>query len=93
MRSIVPTGRHEAFRDVLLAELRRAFAELRRAFADLPAEEMLAVTCQIVGQMIAFQDQRRFTPQAVMNMVEANIEKGNQDAIASLMAAPAAGHA
>lgn len=86
MRSIVPTGRHEAFRDVLLAEL-------RRAFADLPAEEMLAVTCQIVGQMIAFQDQRRFTPQAVMNMVQANIEKGNRDAIASLMAAPAAGHA
>jgi hypothetical protein len=46
---------------------------------------MLAVTAQLVGQLVAAQDHTRFSAREVMNMVAANVEKGNQMAISHLM--------
>jgi hypothetical protein len=45
----------------------------------------LAVASHFVGQLIALQDQRRFTSATVMELVTRNVEQGNQDAINSLM--------
>jgi hypothetical protein len=58
---------------------------IRRKAPDMPAEEILAIFCQLVGQLIALQDQRRFTPESVMQLVEANIEMGNQHAVDNLL--------
>lgn len=80
-----PDQRHRALRATLIQTL-------AREFADLPGEEMLAVACQLVGQMIAMQDQRRYTPETIMKLVQANIEAGNQQAVAQFLAAPG-GHA
>lgn len=72
---IVP--RIEAFRaDVLVL--------LDRHLGDLPREHMLAITAHLLGQMIAFQDQRRFTAAQIMDLVSRNIEAGNQSVIAPL---------
>lgn len=85
MKNCALTSRHQAFVNALLNAL-------RDEFGDLPAEEMLAVASQIVGRMVALQDQRRFTPAAVMQIVAINIEAGNQDIINQLASAPG-GHA
>lgn len=58
---------------------------IRRKAPDMPAEEILAIFCQLVGQLIAMQDQRRFTPDSIMALVSANIEMGNQHAFDQLL--------
>ncbi|MGB3834438.1 MAG: hypothetical protein WA975_21540 [Mesorhizobium sp.] len=85
MKSHPITRRHAEFVKALLNAL-------REEFGDLPAEEMLAVASQIVGRMVALQDQRRFTPAAVMQIVSLNIEAGNRDIIDELASAQG-GHA
>jgi hypothetical protein len=45
---------------------------------------LLAVSAQLVGQMIAMQDQRRVSPAQAMAIVEANLEIGNASAIERL---------
>jgi hypothetical protein len=40
-----------------------------------------------MGQLIAMQDQRRFTSVMVMQLVSDNIEAGNQDAIREVASA------
>lgn len=54
---------------------------LSRHYGDLPAEHMLAATAYLIGQMIAMQDQRRFTAAQVMGIVSQNIEAGNRTAL------------
>lgn len=51
---------------------------------DLQAEEILAVTSHFVGQLIALQDQRKYTSEQVMDLVTQNIQRGNDEAVASL---------
>jgi hypothetical protein len=75
-RSKQPDARHTAYLDQLKAAL-------GDSGKDLPAEELLAVTSQFVGMLIAQQDQRRFTPDMVMAIVGRNIEIGNASAIES----------
>lgn len=53
----------------------------------LEPEEMLALACQLVGNLIALQDQRKYTTNAVMAMVSANIEVGNREAIREVASA------
>lgn len=60
--------------------------------ADLQADELLAITCHFVGQLIALQDQRIYTSDMIMQLVRQNIEKGNQEAVAQFITAPY-GHA
>lgn len=51
---------------------------------NMPAQRILAITCQFVGQLIALQDQRRITPDMAMQIVQENIEIGNHAALLAL---------
>ena len=68
---VLPTNpEHE----VLYNEL----ANLLERFKELPKEEVLAVAANMVGKIIALQDQRTMTPERAMAIVERNIEIGNR---------------
>ncbi|TPN11691.1 hypothetical protein [Mesorhizobium sp. B2-1-2] len=75
---VQPSAEHERLRLSLCSVI-------RRKAPDMAAEEILAIFCQIVGQLIALQDQRRFTSDSVMALVSANIEMGNQHAVDNLL--------
>ena len=60
-------------------------ANLLRKHADkLTSEEMLAVGANMLGKLIALQDQRTMTNDRAMKIVCANIEMGNQHIIGEL---------
>ena len=44
---------------------------------DLDAIEMLVIVSQLVGNLTALQDQRKYTAEEVMELVAGNIEIGN----------------
>ena len=50
----------------------------------LSALELLAVAANMLGKIIALQDQRKVTPAIAMKTVAANIEMGNGQAISEL---------
>jgi NADH:ubiquinone oxidoreductase subunit E len=77
MRGHAPTAAQNA----LLASLRAALGD----HTHLSPQEILAVTSQLVGMLVAVQDQTRFTPDQVMEVVAANIESGNREVVASLL--------
>lgn len=52
---------------------------------SLSSTELLAIASNMVGKMIAMQDQRKYTSSQIMDMVARNVELGNQQAIAELM--------
>lgn len=54
---------------------------LRGQAGNLDASEMLAIAAYTVGQMVAMQDARKWTPEAAMELVSNNIELGNAHAI------------
>ena len=67
-------------------DFKKDLAKFLETYDDkLSAEEMLAVTAQVVGMMVAMQDQRKFTPFQVMELVSKNIQYGNANAVADLM--------
>lgn len=76
MKSIKPTAAMTAFRDDMVAQLRK--------HSHLRPDEMLAVASYFVGQLVAMQDQRKFTPDMAMQIVASNIEAGNQHVICEL---------
>lgn len=51
---------------------------------DMPAQEILAITSQFVGQLVALQDRRVMTPEMAMQIVSENIEIGNHAAMLSV---------
>lgn len=51
---------------------------------DMPAQRILAITAQFVGQLIALQDQRKITPDMALQIVSENIEIGNRAALMTL---------
>lgn len=77
-KSTTPTAQQLAFRCALEA----AIAQHGRT---LDAVELLAVTSHLVGQLIALQDQRRYTPAMVMQLVQDNIEQGNSEVVNGLL--------
>lgn len=79
MKSFKPTKEQTAFRDEMVAVLRK--------HEHLRADEMLAVASYFVGQLIALQDQRKVTPSMAMELVASNIEAGNQHALTEVMSA------
>lgn len=85
MKSVTPTAQHLAFRK-----------GLETAIADhgktLDAVELLAVLCHLVGQVIALQDQRTMTSAMVMELVSANIQRGNAEVLSGLLS-ETGGHA
>lgn len=62
---------------------------LQKHSATLSKVEVLALASNVVGKLIALQDQRTTTPEIAMNIVIANIEIGNKEAAADLMAGAA----
>ena len=53
----------------------------------LTADRMLAGASQLVGNLIALQDQRKMTPDMALAVVQENIEEGNRVAMAEVSAA------
>lgn len=47
--------------------------------------EMLAGASHLVGTLVALQDQTKVTPGMAMQLVSANIERGNAEALTDLM--------
>lgn len=72
--NIEPTAQHHAFRDDLLAAL-------NKHAGALDASEMMALAAYTVGQIMAMQDARKWSPAAAMDLVAKNIELGNAQAI------------
>lgn len=80
MKGVTPTPEMEAARLAMIAAV--------KPYADaLGATGMLACAAYTVGQLIALQDQRSVTPAMAIDLVQANIEAGNQHAMAEVMAA------
>jgi hypothetical protein len=54
---------------------------------DIDHIEAVAVTANILGKLIAYQDQRLYTPEQMMQIVSDNIEAGNRHALEQIMSA------
>lgn len=77
MKTREPTAVHRAFRDDVIALL-------NKHAGHLDAMDMLALGAHLVGQLVAMQDHRKYTPAMAMEVVGQNIEQGNAEVLASL---------
>ncbi len=77
MRVIKARPEHEiAYQDLC--------ALVNRHASKLSALELLAVAANMVGKLVALQDQRTVTPALAMETVAQNIESGNQQVLAQI---------
>ena len=68
------------------ASFKKDLANFLETYDDkLSAEEMLAVTSQVVGMMVAMQDQTKSSVAKIMEVVSLNIQTGNAAAVAELL--------
>lgn len=78
VRSVKTSAQHEAF-----------YQDVMRCFKahsqHMPAEEMLAIASNIVGKLLAMQDQRTMSTDRAMRIVQENIEEGNAQMIREIM--------
>ena len=58
---------------------------INRHAAEISAEEILAIAANMLGKLMALQDQRTMTPQKATEIVAKNIEAGNKQVIDALM--------
>lgn len=75
MKSYEPTPEDEAFMAALKEQMP----------PDMPADRILAIVSQFVGQLIALQDEKRFTADQAMQIVSRNIEIGNRAMLLSIV--------
>ena len=62
------------------------FCKVLKKYADkLTAAEMLAIVSNMVGKLLAQQDQRKMSAEQALQIVRANIEIGNRQMIDELM--------
>lgn len=59
----------------------------------LSAQEMLALTAQLCGNLVALQDQKTMTSEKALAIVGRNLETGNRAVIIDLMSKEAVGNA
>ena len=64
---------------------------LKKHIHRLPATHLLAIASQVVGMIIALQDQKKVTPEMAMAIVAENIELGNKGIIDNFKAAKGPG--
>lgn len=83
MKTKSPSKAHTQFREDMVAVMRK--------HQGLPPDEMLAVAAYFVGQLLAFQDQRRMTPAMGLQIISSNIEAGNAQAIEQSLGNPLGG--
>jgi hypothetical protein len=57
---------------------------IKKTVPEIDPVEILAVLSVAVGRVVAMQDQRRYSPEAVMAIVSRNIEIGNREVIEAL---------
>jgi hypothetical protein len=79
MKSYKPTPEVVAFVNDLKAAIGR--------HQQLTPDMMLAGASQLVGNLIALQDQRKMTPEMALALVQSNIEVGNREAMAEVLGA------
>jgi hypothetical protein len=79
------TPQHEALYQDLIALMRKYGTD------GMTSIEMLAVSANMTGKVLAMQDQRITTVEKAMKVVLRNIELGNQQVIESLRNGPAKG--
>ncbi len=77
MKSSPPTEADRALHDDITALI-------KRHLTPDTSERVLAIAAQVVGQVLAMQDQRRMTADMAMQIIQTNIETGNAAVIASL---------
>jgi hypothetical protein len=68
--------------EVLYQELAKL---LGRHGDKVTAEEMLAIGANLLGKLLAYQDQRTMTRERGLEIIIQNIELGNQQALAEVM--------
>jgi len=81
-------------KNVAASDAHRAFMDdmkgvLKTHGEKLSAQELLAVTSQLVGQILALQDQRTMTPKMGLEIIGCNIEIGNAVAMQDILGTPA----
>jgi hypothetical protein len=54
---------------------------VRKHTDQLSPLELLAVAANMVGKLLALQDQRKTTPERALEVISLNIEQGNRQAI------------
>lgn len=54
--------------------------------------ELLAIAANMLGKLVALQDQRTVTPAMAMDVVARNLELGNQQAMEQVSSAGGSGH-
>ena len=59
-------------------------ALLKLHSGELTAVELLAIAANLVGKLIAVQDQQKVSRKQAMDIVTANIVKGNREVVESL---------
>ena len=78
--SILPTSEMTCFHDDLTKLLGKYTGHLE-------GDAMLAVSAFLTGQIVAFQDQRKMSPEQAMRLVTINLQLGNDAAVADVMSA------
>lgn len=58
---------------------------LKKHAARLPADHLLAISSQVVGMIVALQDQRTMSTERALKIVSENIELGNQGIVNAMM--------
>jgi len=58
---------------------------LGRHADKVTSEEVLAIGANMLGKLLAYQDQRTMTRERGLDIIIKNIEEGNQQAVAELM--------
>lgn len=79
-RICIPESHHQAFRKEVCDLLKKYSEQF-----NMSQQELLAITAHLVGQVVAFQDQRVTTPEMALQIVERNIKLGNDEAFASVL--------
>lgn len=59
-------------------------ALVRKHTEHLSSIEMLAIAANMLGKLLAYQDQRTITPAMAMEVIAQNIEEGNRQAVAEV---------
>lgn len=80
MKPVAIKPEHEvAYQDIV--------ALVRRNASKVTSLELLAIAANMVGKLVAMQDQRTVTPAMAMDVVARNLQAGNQQVIDELAAA------
>jgi hypothetical protein len=80
LKNVAPSPDHQAAREAMVAAL--------IAYDHLTPDEMLAIAAQVVGTLIAMQDQRSMSADDAMTIVTANLVEGNASAIRNFLGKP-----